>query len=283
MAAPASLPPGRNLLTFLTDFGTADTYVGAVKGAMLGVHSNLAIVDLTHEIPPQDVLQGALQLMSAAQHFPSGTVHLAVVDPGVGTDRRGIVVSVGGHTFVGPDNGLLSFAVSRIGTQCGITIPEQGDALLLPEGVNAVVLDEPRFWRQPVAPTFHGRDIFGPVAAHVARGVPMAVLGTRTDRMLKLPFPRPVRHTRHSWSVEIVQVDRYGNLTTCLPGEMARGQLRIIAGQVSITGLQQTYGSTEGPVALIGSAGFLEIAVPGGSAAAELGLQRGDSVQIEME
>src|SRR2546428_316106 len=154
---PPSGPPS-GIVTLLTDFGLDDAYVGVVKGAILGIHPAVRLVDLTHGVPPQDVRHGAVVLTDAYQVFPPGTVHLAVVDPGVGTRRRALALRADGHYFVGPDNGLLGFCA---------TLP----------GMTAVALENPRYHRQPTSRTFHARDVFAPAAAHLARGLPLGRLG----------------------------------------------------------------------------------------------------------
>ena len=176
---------------FLTDFGLADTYVGVVKAVILGIAPDARIVDLTHDVPPQDVRAGAFALLTAAPYLPEDAVILAVVDPGVGTARRPIAVQVQGRTFVGPDNGLLSWAIRA-------DLTPRGRRKRRPsrrgEGEQAVVLDRPRFWRPTVSATFHGRDLFGPVAAHLARGAPLTEVGSPCDGIQTLPFP-PVQRT----------------------------------------------------------------------------------------
>lgn len=256
---------------FLTDFGLADTYVGVVKAVILGIAPDARIVDLTHNVPPQDVRAGAFALMTAAPYLPEDAVVLAVVDPGVGTARRPIAVQIGGRTLVGPDNGLLSWVAVEV--------------------CFAVVLDRPRFWRPTVSATFHGRDLFGPVAAHLARGVPLARVGSSIDAIQTLAFP-PVQRTRDAAGrtiavqSEIVHVDRFGNLIANLrAADLPSDPVIAVAGR-TIVGLAphfQPPGGTRGDenlIALIGSAGLLEIAVPNGSAAADLGAGVGTTVTV---
>src|SRR5262249_20068524 len=162
------------VVTLLTDFGLDDAYVGTLKGVVLGINPRARLVDLAHTVPPQDVRRGALLLEAAWRFFPRGTVHLAVVDPGVGTARRPIVVQASGHYFVGPDNGLLGFCFD------------------LPDA-RGVVLANPRFQRRPVSPTFHGRDVFAPAAAHCSRGTRLAALGPPLRSPVRLPRSTPRR------------------------------------------------------------------------------------------
>src|SRR4051812_13389443 len=186
---------------FLTDFGLADTYVGIVKAVILRIAPDASIVDLTHDVPPQDVRAGAFALLTAAPYLPEDAVVLAVVDPGVGTARRPIAVQAGRRTFVGPDNGLLSWVVDAAS--------------------EAVVLDRPRFWLPAVSATFHGRDLFGPVAAHLARGVPLTDVGSPGGAIQTIPVPAVRQRLGADGQVlaahgEIIHADRYGNLTTSL-------------------------------------------------------------------
>ena len=168
------------LITLLTDFGSRDSYVGVLKGVIAGICPKAAVVDLTHAVPPQDIRAGAFQLLVACPYFPAGSVHLAVVDPGVGTDRPLIAVEAGGHSFVGPDNGLLRWIVERLA----------GDSW------RAVELTEPRYWLAPaseVSHTFHGRDVMAPMAAHLAAGVALERLGSPVSALGGPPLPRPTR------------------------------------------------------------------------------------------
>jgi S-adenosylmethionine hydrolase len=251
---------------FLTDFGLADTYVGIVKAVILGIAPDARIVDLTHDVPAQDVPAGAFALLTAAPYLPPDAIVLAVVDPGVGTARRPIAVQAEGRTFVGPDNGLLSWAI--------------GDAAA------CVVLDRPELWLPAVSSTFHGRDLFGPVAAHVPRGVPIAEMGSPGGAIQLIPFPTPRRDQDAIGRTaavrgEVVHVDRYGNLVTSLgAADLMPDQVVTIAGR-TIEGLAPHFQGGEGVViALLGSAGLLEIAVPNGSAALKLGVGVGEPVTI---
>ncbi|HZO31454.1 MAG TPA: SAM-dependent chlorinase/fluorinase [Chloroflexota bacterium] len=271
---------------FLTDFGLADTYVGVVKAVILSIAPDAQVVDLTHDVPPQDVRAGAFALLTAVPYLPEDAVVLAVVDPGVGTGRRPIAVQAAGRTYVGPDNGLLSWAI-----RADLT-PQP--PLLRGEGEQAVVLDRPRFWRPTVSATFHGRDLFGPVAAHLARGVPLAEVGSPCSEIQTLPFPAVRRTIDDDGRVvtaqgEIVHVDRFGNLISNLTASDLPDEPTVAVAGRTISELalhfQATGGASKGErlIALIGSAGLLEIAVPNGSAAAALGIGVGASVTVTRE
>jgi S-adenosylmethionine hydrolase len=280
----------------LTDFGQSDIYVGVVKAVILGIAPDARIVDLTHEVPPQDIRAGAYALMTAAPYLPADAVVLAVVDPGVGTARRPIAVQVEACTLVGPDNGLLSWAAGvAITPRPPAGLPHPGP---LPGGegrgegrYSAVVLDRPRFWLPTVSATFHGRDLFGPVAAQLARGVTLAEVGSPTEAIQQLPFPLVQRTRDTSGRLiaargEAIHIDRFGNLISNLgAADLPADPVVSVAGR-RIVGLsphfQPSEASSEGqrPIALIGSAGLLEIAVPNGSAATELGAGVGTAVAV---
>lgn len=254
---PRPMPP---ILTLLTDFGSVDTYVGQVKGAVLSVAPEVVLVDLSHAVPPQDIASGAFLLASAVEAFAPGTIHLAVVDPGVGSNRRAIAIqSTRGDHFVGPDNGLLWLAVERLG---GLR--------------RAVELREPRFWRsQTVGATFHGRDIFGPVAGHLARGVDMSALGPAVADLVRVELPRAT--AEHG---EVLYVDTYGNLITnfsALDALTENELLRIGAYEARPA---PHYAAAERGALLVvaGSAGWLEISIRDGSAAHLTGATRGTPV-----
>lgn len=269
------------IVTLTTDFGLADPYVGVLKGVIWSIYPQARIADLTHQIFPQAVLQGAFLLAEACPYFPPGTVHLAVVDPGVGTERAAIALETPQALFVAPDNGLLSCVWENLSTE------ERAASRL-------VELSEPRYWRSPEAgfqpsPTFHGRDIFAPAAAHLASGLPLEALGRPRESLLLLEGRRPIREEDGSIVGQIVHIDRFGNCCTNigadLVGELAgRGEVEILCGSCRLTGLVRTYAEGEHgrPLALIGSHGRLEIALREDSAAARLGLRIGDAVRVRL-
>jgi S-adenosylmethionine hydrolase len=274
---------------FLTDFGLTDTYVGIVKGVILGLAPDARIVDLTHEVPAQDVRAGAFALLTVAPYLPADAVVLAVVDPGVGTARRPIAVQAGGRTFVGPDNGLLSWVVAAGETgamnRAPTALAPVGSRFIAPD-TTLVTLDQPRFWLPTVSATFHGRDLFGPVAAHLASGVPLAEVGSPGGAIQTIPFPAAQRGLdAHGQNVavhgEVVHVDRYGNLITSLTATDLPADPVVEIGTMRIRGLAPHFQEGGGTVvALLGSAGLLEIAVPNGSAACTLGVNIGQPVTV---
>ncbi|HUR68050.1 MAG TPA: SAM-dependent chlorinase/fluorinase [Candidatus Thermoplasmatota archaeon] len=255
------------LVSLTTDFGPG-AYAGAMRGAILDVSTDVRVVDITHTVPAHDVVQGALALLAAAPHFPRGTVHVCVVDPGVGTARRPIVVESDRALFVGPDNGVLMPAAERLGFK------------------RALLLDKPDYWRTRVSPVFHGRDLFGPVAAHLARGVDPAKMGTRIDDPVRLDFGHPKRAADGSVDAKVLSVDSFGNLTTNVPEPQGpalgtRVEVRVggRAGQVE---MRRTYGEAASgeDLLLIGSNGFVELAVSRGRADTRWGAQAGQPLRL---
>lgn len=257
---------GSPVITLLTDFGLSDTYVGQVKGAILAVAPGATLVDLTHAVPPQDVRGGAFALWSAVDPFPAGTIHLAVVDPGVGTARRALAIRCGrGDLLVGPDNGLLVPAAAKLG---GIAA--------------AAELADPAYRRPSVSSTFHGRDLFGPAAGHLASGVPPERMGPLVaDVNRPFAFPVPVRRGS-ALEGEVLHVDVYGTLVSNVPSSAAPPSFTIeIAGR-SVDGPSPHFEAVaEGELlALPGSAGLIEIAVRNGSAASSLGARAGEPLRV---
>lgn len=238
-------------ITLTTDFGLDDWFVGTMKGVILRVAPNAPVVDLTHGIAPGDIRAGAFALAAAYRYFPAGTIHVAVVDPGVGSERAGVVIETENCFFVGPDNGVFSFAL-------------RGERL---RSIHR--LENPKFQLTEVSRTFHGRDVFAPAAAHLSRGVPPSQFGPRVHDLVQLEWPEPVA-TRSGLRGEVVHLDHFGNAITNLPASrvLASGATKVTVGGKTVP-LRQCYADVPRgkPVAVIGSSGLLEIAVNGGSAA----------------
>ncbi len=260
-----------SIITLTTDFGLADGYVGTMKGVILGIDPTATIVDISHDIAPQDVREAAYTLYTAYPYFPQGTIHVVVVDPGVGSERRAIALRMPQATFVAPDNGALSYVVAG-------------------ERVEEIVhLTNPRHHLSPVSHTFHGRDIFAPAAAHLARGIRLAELGEPLTDIVTFPLPRPQVRPDGVVVGQVIHVDRFGNLTTSImpkdwTDRLLREGIIEIKGQ-SIRGIANNYAEgTPGKLqALIGSSNHLEIAVSGGSAAQSLEAEVGDEVLLKVE
>ena len=262
------------LIALLTDFGTADYFVGAMKGAILSVNPGAQIVDITHEIPAHDVEAGAFTLLAAYENFPPATVHVAVVDPGVGSQRRPLLVSSARGSFVGPDNGIFSYILDR-----------EPDARVLH-------LTAENYFRPQVSATFHGRDIFAPVAAALTLGVAPDELGAQTASVVRLAPLRPQQDENGATRARIINVDRFGNLITNITPDdlteesLARGARLVVGGaggkREEISSFRRFFaaGQDEEIFAIWGSAGFLEIAAFRDSAARRLNAQRGDTITI---
>lgn len=262
------------LITLTTDFGLADGFAGVLRGVIYSIRPDACVIDLSHDVPPQNVYAGAQVLANAVPYFPRPAVHLCVVDPGVGSSRRPIAIAVGETRFVGPDNGVLSLAVAVV---------EKESA----SPARAVHLDNPRYWLPRVSNTFHGRDLFAPCAAHLAGGVPLAELGSTIDDWLGLALPAPLARADGARVGHVTYIDRFGNIVTDLPDDTLASfgtyQLGIQVGSVTVQGLSSAYSDVaKGElVALIGSSWKLEIAVRDGNAAARLGVYIGDPVIVK--
>lgn len=259
-----------SIVALLTDFGLRDGYVGVMKGVIWSICPDAQIADITHQIEPQNVRQGALALQRTVRFFPAGTVFVAVVDPGVGTTRRPIAARIGKYYFVGPDNGLFSL-IQQAAEAAG-------------EPVTYVHADQREYWLSEISRVFHGRDIFAPVAAHLAAGVALERIGTVIHDPAQFREPQPQRLKKGGWRGEVVEVDTFGNLATNitmshledLPDVLVR-----IAGQ-QIVGMVRTFGDRpQGElIALWGTDRDLIVSVVNGSAAERLGVGVGAQVEV---
>ncbi|MBP1687108.1 MAG: hypothetical protein H6Q33_3251 [Deltaproteobacteria bacterium] len=262
------MPPG--VITLLTDFGTADAFVGTMKGVILRINPDVRLVDLTHAVPPQQIMVGALALRSAVPFFPMGTIHVAIVDPGVGGPRQPILIETERGILVGPNNGVLSPAAEQMGRP----FPR--------------LLANAAFFRQPVSHTFHGRDIFAPAAAHLSRGSSPDAFGPPLESIVQLPLPQAA-YTATSATGEVVYVDHFGNLITNISANALQRfsgrplsvsmKGRLVAGPVPA----YTAVPEDSPLAIVGSWGMLEIAVRNGSAAERFGVGTGTPVNVSVE
>jgi S-adenosylmethionine hydrolase len=257
------------ILTLTTDFGLKDGFVGTLKGVIWGICPEARIADISHEIAPQNVLAGAFALWRAYSFFPDGTVHMAVVDPGVGTQRRPMAARLGKHYFVGPDNGLFT--------------PMYEDAEKNGWPLEIVHLTNEKYFLPDVSRTFHARDIFAPVAAHLAKGFPLAEFGPAITDPIRLNMPKPER-TASGWRAHITVIDTFGNLTTDLPAENLSDQEKIVfqyRGR-EVHGLVASYGHKQSGdlVALVDSENLIEIASVNGNAAQVLGAIVGDVIDV---
>lgn len=257
------------MITLTTDFGTADHFAGTMKGVILSIAPRVRIVDITHEIAPYEIGEASFVLAQAWRYFPKGTIHVVVVDPGVGGARRPILAAAGGHYFIAPDNGVLTMIYDAA-----------------PAKVR--VISNAKLMSKQVSRTFHGRDVFAPAAAHLARGVPPARFGKLIEDYTRWSLVKPVRLSRNIWTGSILKVDRFGNLITNLhidefPDVKTRPfELRV--GLERVRRLALTYAETEiGEVfVIIGSFGYLEVAANQDSAAKTLGSDAGAPVELEI-
>jgi len=262
---------GVPLITLLTDFGTADYFVGAMKGVILSINPDAHVIDITHEIPPQDILSGAFTLSAAYKNFPEGTIHVAVVDPGVGSHRRAIVATTHNQCFVGPDNGLLSFIFE-----------EEKD-------VRVFHATNEDYFQKPLSNTFHGRDIFAPLAAALSKGVHTENFGVEITDYIRLPNLKPNFIREGQLEASIIHVDRFGNCVTNLTRReitdemIARGLTLTINGR-KITSFRRFFAeesdASDNLFAIWGSAGYLEIASNRSSAAEMLDARTGNQILV---
>jgi hypothetical protein len=258
----------RPIITLLTDFGTADHYAGAMKGVMMCICPDAQLLDISHDVTPFAIPEAAYTLAESWRMFPKGTIHVVVVDPGVGSARRPILAEAGGHFFVAPDNGVLSMVLDAV--------PEYS--------IREITATE--YFRQPVSRTFHGRDIFAPVAAHLAAGVPPANFGERIDDAVRLGFGKPVRTAEGNWLGMVLKIDWFGNIVTNFNAEAfswVREQpfeLRVGSGSVRLYCSSYAAAPAGEVFAITGSGGYLEVSANEGSAAKMLGVEPGAPVEL---
>jgi S-adenosylmethionine hydrolase len=269
------------LITLTTDFGLRDGYVAAMKGVILSICPDARITDITHEISPQAVPEAVFVTSTVWPFFPPGSVHVCVVDPGVGTERRPLLLIAGQGRFIGPDNGVLSAALPEA---VRAAAPPGGGPVALPDTVRAYSIENPSVRRAEVSRTFHGRDIFAPAAAHLALGTPPEHFGTRVDRIVALPPFRATPEATGTLQGRVIHVDHFGNLITDIRGEdLPAGEIVVAVAGRTIRGLSPAFAAAEGLLAFVGSYGYLAVAVRDGSAARELGAGVGTAVTVRPE
>jgi S-adenosylmethionine hydrolase len=260
-----------SIVTLTTDFGLSDAYVAAMKGVILGINPQATIVDISHDVRPQRVLQAVFLTQSAWPYFPPDAVHIAVVDPGVGTERRALALQTPGGRFVGPDNGVLSAALPDDASSNGDYSTRNAR---LPAGYRTVAITNERYLRSPVSTTFHGRDVFAPAAAHLSLGVPIEGLGEPVESVLVFP-PLRARRCDEGLRAQVIHIDRFGNVVLDARAQDLPASFTVaIAGQL-VPGPVRSYAEAGGLAALAGSAGYLEIALGNGNAAQALGVDVG--------
>jgi S-adenosylmethionine hydrolase len=265
--------PHRPIITLTTDFGLNDHFVGAMKGVILDIVPEAAIVDISHAVQPFDVLDGALAISQAYSYFPTGTIHVVVVDPGVGTPRRPILASSDGYHFVAPDNGVLSMVYAR------------------EERIHVRHITAEHYFRQPISNTFHARDIFGPVAGYLGKYVDSHKFGDEIEDYVKFAAPRPKAAGENRIRAVVLKVDRFGNLVTNvtpadIPALFAEKppEFKIVVGSREITEIHSTY-AEGGPgevFGILGSMGYLEVVANRAAAAQITGASKGSEVSIQL-
>ena len=255
------------IITLTTDFGEADHFAGVMKGVILGIAPRARIIDITHQIPPFEVQEAAFVAGETYPYFPKGTIHVVVVDPGVGSARRPILVEAAGQYFLGPDNGVLSVVTRK-------------------EKARVRHIANRKYFLKSVSQTFHGRDVFCPVAAHLAAGVKPALIGPRIEDYLRPTMAEPIRSGHRIWSGVVQKIDRFGNLITNFHinefPDVIRRPILMMAGVREIEVLVRHYAeaSPGEPVVVVGSSGYLEVAINQGSAAKQLGCVTGTAVEL---
>ena len=259
-----------SFITLLTDFGSRDGAVGLMKGVIWRIAPEARIADLSHAIAPQNLQEAAVVLRFAAPYFPQDTVHIAVVDPGVGTDRRPIAARLGSYYFVGPDNGLCTPLLEMAEVRGG--------------PIEIVHTNKPQFWLPEVSHVFHGRDIFSPIGAYLAAGTPLAELGTPIDDPVLLALPQP-QPRENGWCGEVIFIDDFGNAHTNLLRRHLQplGQVRVCLCGVEIEGMVHTFGErpADSLIALYGTEHDLMVSVVNGNATQRLGAKVGDVVEVD--
>ena len=258
------------VITLLTDFGAKDHYVASMKGVILGINPRCTLIDITHQVRPQDIEEGAFVLAGAFSSFPRGTIHLSVVDPGVGGPRKPVLVVTSNYFFVGPDNGIFTLAIHREKIK------------------RVIVLSNRKYFLSRMSSTFHGRDLFAPVAAYLSLGVKPETFGHRTDTWVELSLRRPVQKAKEL-AGEILHADVFGNLVSNVDGDGLFDFVRdrpfsIHVGRHRMDGLKNGYweGKKGETMALIGSGGFLEIAVREENAQKKLKVRKGDPIVVRV-
>ena len=270
-------------ITLTTDFGLTDAYVAAMKGVILGINPEAKLIDICHSIRPQNIAQAAFVFSTAYQFFPERTIHVVVVDPGVGTDRRAVILRTPLADFVAPDNGVLSYIIEQSTTKPTKDKTDQQQRTLGPD-LEAIAITKSQFWRSPVSPTFHGRDIFAPVAARLSLGFPPVDFGERITSLTVLPLLHPYQAPGGLLVGHILHIDNFGNLITNIKNEdlpQAKKPVTIEVGNRLIRGVSRTYAEGRGLLALIGSSGYLEVSLKDGNARDFINAEVGNKVTIK--
>ena len=273
-----------SIITLTTDFGYNDAYVGAMKGAILSINPEANIIDISHSIEPQNILRAAFILSAAYRYFPKQTIHMAIVDPGVGSERQGIILQTPSAFFVAPDNGILSYIIDDLFPVESRSLTKHTHDLkeiVFKTGLEAAAITDPRFWRHPVSPTFHGRDIFAPVAAGLSLGISPYEFGEKISSLHVLSIPKPSLDPEGNLVGQVLHVDRFGNLITNIKSNDLPGKnVMIEVAGYCIQGISDYYAQNEGVMAIMGSSGYLEVSLRDGSACDFLSMVVGDEIKV---
>ena len=267
------------IITLTTDFGLADAYVAAMKGVILGINSDVRLVDICHTIAPQNISQAAFILNTTYRFFPHRTIHLVVVDPGVGSRRKAVILRTQEADFIAPDNGVLSYVIENYAKGKSIDNRQPLDT----GKVEAIEITNRQYWHPAVSPTFHGRDIFAPVAAHLSLGIPLTNFGEPLDSLAVLPLSKPRQEPDGTLVGSVLHIDNFGNLITNIKRQDLPPKTTSITAAMKnelINGIVDTYAISDGLCALIGSSEYLEIALKDGNAGTYLNAAVGDAVKI---
>jgi S-adenosyl-L-methionine hydrolase (adenosine-forming) len=266
------------IITLTTDFGISDSYIAQMKGVILGINPEAIIVDISHQIEPHNVREAAFVLSTVQSSFPKGTIHVAVVDPGVGTKRRAIILRTPQADLIAPDNGILSNVFQQV-TARSIQHPQ----IVSESNIKAVAITNPKYFRSPVSNTFHGRDIFAPVAAQLSLGAPISSFGKFVTTIEILPIPALFLSPDGSITGEIIHIDHFGNLISNIKEEdlPLRKNLIIEIGKKKISGLSRMYANGDKLLAIINSNGYLEISLKEGNASSYLHMKVGGEVKVK--
>ncbi|MFA5078229.1 MAG: SAM-dependent chlorinase/fluorinase [Dehalococcoidia bacterium] len=271
------------VITLTTDFGTGDGYVASMKGVILGINPQATIVDISHSVEPQSIRQASFLLHTSWRYFPEGSIHVVVVDPGVGSHRKAVILKTPTACFIAPDNGILSYVIHDITEaqeQHRVRVG-QATSHAIPDECQAVSITSKEYWRHPVSATFHGRDIFAPIAAHLSLDLPITEFGEGINSLTVFPIPTPFQDASGRIVGHIIHIDRFGNLITNLrSSHIPQGGAAIEVKNQRIDNTSRYYSQGSGLMALIGGNDYLELSYRDGSAASILGAQVGDTIKL---
>jgi S-adenosylmethionine hydrolase len=274
------------IITLTTDFGINDGYVASIKGVILGINPDAKIVDICNTIKPQNILQASYIIDSTCSNFPQESIHIVVVDPGVGSSRKAIIVKMFSSYFIAPDNGVLSYTIARWFNKSSHIVKATKEIIgrkKLPAAMQAVSITNPRYWNKDISPVFHGRDIFAPVAAHLSLGVMMNNFGREIRYINLLSNLAAIEDNKGLIVGKVIHIDYFGNIITNIKTDsISKKQYTVSIGGRHISEINRYYAEKEGLLALIGSSGYLEVSMRNGNASSELGINLGDRVTLSI-